>query len=52
MIKSKNAEKKQNNKRGLDEAKNNLLGFFDLLLKIDTRNNPQNYTKKSKIKNK
>jgi len=25
------------------EAKQNLLGFFDLLLKIDKRNNPQNY---------
>lgn len=27
------------------EAKQNLLGFFDLLLKIDRRNNPQNYQK-------
>lgn len=35
--------KKQNNKRGLEEAKNNLLGFFDLLLKIDRRVNPQRY---------
>ncbi len=25
------------------EAEQNLLGFFDLLLKIDIRNNPQNY---------
>jgi len=25
------------------EAKQNLLGFFSLLLKIDMRNNPQNY---------
>ena len=49
MIKSKNAEKKQNNERGLDEAKNNLLGFFDLLLKIDKRVNPQRYKSKKKI---
>jgi len=27
------------------EAKQNLLGFFDLLLKIDKRNNPQLYKK-------
>ena len=40
MIKSKNAEKKQNNKKGSEEAKNNLLGFFALLLKIDKRINP------------
>ena len=39
MIKSKNAEKKQNNKRE-EEARNNLLGFFSLLLKIDMRINP------------
>jgi len=25
------------------EAEQNLLGFFDLLLKIDKRNNPENY---------
>jgi hypothetical protein len=25
------------------EAKQNLLGFFDLLLKVDMRLNPQNY---------
>ena len=29
------------------EAKHNLFGFFDLLLKIDMRNNPQNYKKES-----
>lgn len=28
------------------EAKQNLLGFFDLLLKIDMRNNPEIYKKK------
>ena len=33
------------------EAANNLVGSFDLLLKIDMRENPQNYTKKAKIKN-
>ena len=27
------------------EAKQNLLGFFSLLLEIDKRNNPQNYQK-------
>jgi len=27
------------------EARQNLLGFFDLLLAIDKRNNPQNYQK-------
>ncbi|MFH1401501.1 MAG: hypothetical protein ABIG40_00880 [Parcubacteria group bacterium] len=27
------------------EAANNLVGFFDLLLKIDMRQNPQNYIK-------
>lgn len=43
MIKSKNAEKKQNNKKKLEEAKNNLSGFFDLLLKVDRRVNPQRY---------
>lgn len=34
------------------EAANNLIGFFDLLLKIDRKENPQNYTKKAKIKTK
>ena len=29
------------------EAKHNLFGFFDLLLKIDIRNNPQNYKKEN-----
>ena len=28
------------------EARQNLLGFFDLLLKIDMRNNPELYKKK------
>ena len=49
MIKSKNVEKKQNNERGLEEEKNNLLGFFDLLLRIDKRTNPQIYKSKKKI---
>jgi len=48
MIKSKSVEKKQNNERGLEGAKNNLLGFFDLLLKIDRRINPQRYKSKKK----
>ena len=34
------------------EAANNLVGFFDLLLKIDMRESPQNYTKKLKAKTK
>jgi len=29
-----------------EEAANNLVGFFDLLLKVDMRENPQNYIKK------
>ena len=28
------------------EAAHNLVGFFDLLLKIDMRNNPQKYIRK------
>jgi len=28
------------------EAAHNLVGFFDLLLKVDMRENPQNYNKK------
>jgi len=47
MIKSKNAEKKQNNKEE-DEARNNLLRFFSLLLKIDMRINPQRYKSRKK----
>ncbi len=40
--------KNQNLIKDMDfEAKYNLLGFFDLLLKIDIRNNPQNYKKES-----
>jgi len=30
------------------EAANNLVGFFDLLLKIDIRTNPQNYLRRGK----
>jgi len=30
------------------EAAHNLVGFFDLLLKIDMRENPQKYIKKSR----
>lgn len=32
------------------EAKQNLLGFFELLLKVDMRNNPERY-KKTKEQN-
>jgi hypothetical protein len=42
MIKSKNAGKKQNNQEE-EGARNNLLGFFSLLLKIGMRVNPQRY---------
>lgn len=41
--------KQPENKRILDtnfEEKQNLLGFFDLLLKIDKRNNPEKYKNK------
>jgi len=39
-----NKESNQNLLANIDfEAKHNLLGFFELLLKIDMRNNPQNY---------
>ena len=43
-----NKFKNQNLIKDMDfEAKHNLFGFFDLLLKIDMRNNPQNYKKES-----
>ena len=39
-------QKEKENKEKMDfEAKQNLLGFFDLLLKIDMRNNPELYKK-------
>ena len=42
--------KEKNNEREFKEAKNNLLGFFDLLLKIDMRVNPQRHKlKRNKI---
>ena len=34
------------------EAANNLVGFFDLLLKIDMRQNPHKYIRKAKTKKK
>ena len=45
MIKFKNAEEKQNDKEE-GETRNNLLGFFRLLFKIDRRMNPQRYKSK------
>ena len=48
MIKSKNAGKKQNNEKISEEARNNLLGFFSLLLEIDMRINPKRYKSKKK----
>jgi hypothetical protein len=51
MINSKNAEKKRN-KESEDkedwEARQNLLGFFSLLLKIDKRVNPHLYKNNKK----
>jgi len=42
--------RKQNkNKKELEEMKNNLLGFLDLLLKIDRGTNLQRYKLKKKI---
>lgn len=49
MEKSKNEEKKQNNREVEDdkdwEARQNLLGFFSLLLEVDKRVNPHLYKK-------
>lgn len=43
-----NKESNQNLFANMDfEAKHNLLGFFELLLKIDMRNNPQNYKREN-----
>ena len=42
MSKIKTKENKENIS---SEAKQNLLGFFDLLLEIDMRNNPELYKK-------
>lgn len=35
-------------KEWTQEEKDNIVGFFDLLLKIDRRNNPQKYVRKNK----
>jgi len=48
FLKKKYPIARKKNKRGLEKAKNNLLGFFDLLLKIDRRVNPQRYKLKKK----
>ena len=48
MINSKNAEKKRDNEIESEEARNSLLNFFNLLLKIDRRVNPQRYKLKKK----
>lgn len=48
MVNFKKVEKKKDNERGLEEVRNNLLNFFDLLLKIDMRVNPQRYKSKKK----
>ena len=33
------------------EAANNLIGFFDLLLKLDIKQNPQKYIKRNERRN-
>jgi hypothetical protein len=47
MKESKNEEKKQNNREVEDdknwEARQNLFGFFSLLLEVDKRVNPHSY---------
>ena len=48
MKKSKSVEKKQNNRGEAEEARNNLLGFFNVLLNIDRRINPQRYKLRKK----
>lgn len=40
-------QKKEINDYSEFEAKQNLLGFFELLLKIDMRNNPEKYKNKN-----
>jgi hypothetical protein len=44
-------EEKENNQISTKESfeeNQNLFGFFDLLLKVDMRNNPENYKKEDK----
>ena len=45
MLKPKNEKLKKSKVNVNFEAKQNLTGFFDLLLKIDMRNNPKKYKK-------
>ena len=45
MTKNLNNKKIENKEKPDFEAKTNLTGFFDLLLKVDMRNNPENYKK-------
>lgn len=41
------SEKEKTNKEEIEKsADNNLVGFFDLLLKVDIRNNPELYKNK------
>jgi hypothetical protein len=52
MKNSKSVEKKQKDREVENtedwEARQNLLGFFSLLLEVDKRINPQNYIKQTK----
>ena len=49
MTESKSVEKKSNKEKESQEARNNLLGFFKLLLEVDMRVNHQRYKVKKKI---
>lgn len=40
---SKKENQQINTQEQLEKQDSNLVGFFDLLLKIDKRNNPDNY---------
>jgi len=52
MESSKNAEKKQKDREAEDwEARQNLLGFFSLLLEVDKRVNPHLYKNKHRNDN-
>lgn len=41
-------EKETNKDMWTDEERENIVGFFDLLLKIDKCHNPQKYVRKNK----
>lgn len=51
MIRSSNQKKKELSENSNFEAEQNLVDFFDLLLKIDKRNSPYLYESKENYKN-